>query len=225
METASVVLFFASLAHVTTRVVLAVHEPAALLGAALAAMGGYLLADFFSGLAHWAGDTLGDEHTPLFGKNFVTPFRQHHIDPSAIIRHDFIETNGNSCIFSLPILVALVFLTPRQAGIGLYASVALASTTWFVFCTNQFHKWAHADNPPRLACALQRMHLILAPKHHAIHHAAPHDKYYCITTGWLNLLLHRTRFFRALEALVGWVRPSFLHLAERAAPPSPPAQR
>jgi ubiquitin-conjugating enzyme E2 variant len=91
----------------------------------------------------------------------------------------------------------------------------LAIAAFFVFCTNQFHKWAHLDQPPTVVRWLQWSGLILRPKHHDIHHAAPHDKYYCITVGWMNPILTKLRFFRACEAIIGWIAPSALHLAER----------
>jgi hypothetical protein len=62
---------------------------------------------------------------------------------------------------------------------------------------------------------LQRARIILSPQHHNIHHAAPHDKYYCITVGWMNPLLTRIKFFRLCEALMARVCPAMLHLAER----------
>src|SRR5437868_3120531 len=44
----------------------------------------YVLADFISGLFHWMGDTWGTPSTPLAGKVFVRPFREHHVDQLAI---------------------------------------------------------------------------------------------------------------------------------------------
>ncbi len=149
------------------------------------------MADFLSGLVHWAGDTIGDQNTPIFGPNFVTPFRYHHVDPKDITRHDFVETNGNNCIVVAPILALLLLVTPKTTGWFFYLCAVLAFTSWFIFCTNQFHKWAHEDNPARLVRMLQRAGLILSPEHHAIHHAAPQDKSYCITVGWMNPILDR----------------------------------
>jgi hypothetical protein len=217
LEIVSIVLFFACLLSLGYRTAEAVsaEAPVHRWPLAISVVGGYLLADFLSGVAHWAGDTVGNEHTPFIGRNFVTPFRMHHIDPKDITRHDFVETNGNSSIASIPAMAILLVVTPRTAGALHYLCLMLSIAALFVFCTNQFHKWAHEDMPPRLVRWLQHAGIILSPQHHALHHAAPHDKYYCITTGWMNPLLTRTRFFRACEVVVGWVRPSMLHLAER----------
>jgi hypothetical protein len=54
---------------------------------------------------------------------------------------------------------------------------------------------------------LQKAGLILSPEHHAIHHASPQDKAYCITVGWMNPILDKVGFFRACEAVIGWVLP------------------
>jgi hypothetical protein len=215
LEILSIAVFFAALMSVAYRTVDAVDASADRWSVGLSALGGYVLADLLSGIAHWAGDTVGDEHVPFLGPNFVTPFRQHHVDPTAITRHDFVETNGNSSIVSAPAVVAVAAAMPRGPGWGLWLSVLVASAAFFVFCTNQFHKWAHATTRPRLVSWLQRRRIILSPEHHAIHHAPPHDKYYCITVGWMNPVLSWVRFFRVCEAMLGWLRPSLLHLDER----------
>ena len=131
------------------------------------------MSDFLSGFVHWAGDTVGDESTPIFGPNFVRPFRFHHVDPEDITRHDFIETNGNNCIVAAPVLLLVLALLPATTGVLFYTCVVIACTALFVFCTNQFHKWAHTKNPAGWVRLLQRAGLILSPTHHSVHHAAP----------------------------------------------------
>jgi plasmanylethanolamine desaturase len=218
LEVVSIAVFFAALISVAYRTVDSVDTSLDRWSIGLSVIGGYVMADFLSGVAHWAGDTVGDEHTPFMGPNFVAPFRKHHVDPMAITRHDFIETNGNSSIVSAPLLVGVATMMPVSTGLAFFLCVALASGCFFLFCTNQFHKWAHAERRPRLVRWLQRKHLILSPEHHAIHHAPPHDKYYCITVGWMNPILSGLRFFRICEAMLGWLRPSLLHVDERRRP-------
>ena len=47
---------------------------------------GILFMDFVSGLAHWAGDTWGNEYWPILGKSFIRPFREHHTDQKEITK-------------------------------------------------------------------------------------------------------------------------------------------
>jgi ubiquitin-conjugating enzyme E2 variant len=170
----------------------------------------YLGADLLSGLVHWAADRLGDERTPILGPALIRPFREHHADPLAITHHDFVETNGNNCIVAAPVLMLVLFLMPRETGVLFYTCVVIACTALFVFCTNQFHKWAHQKNPAPLIRLMQRAGLILSPEHHVIHHTAPRDKYYCITVGWMNPVLEKIRFFRFLEKAISRIHPRAL---------------
>jgi len=163
---------------------------------------GFVAADFMSGLVHWAFDRYGTVRTPIVGANFIAPFREHHVDPKGITRHDFIETNGNNCIATIPFLAAAASFDPAWGHWALFAAVGLAAMCLFVFGTNQFHKWAHEDTVPPAVAALQRWHLILDKPGHDIHHTPPFDRYYCITTGWLNPLLTRIRFFPHAEAAI-----------------------
>lgn len=181
-----------------------IDSPAAWAVFLLAVPGGYLLADFVSGFVHWMADRYGTVNTPVFGPNFVGPFREHHVDPKGITRHDFIETNGANCIVSVPLQTG-VLLSVQAEGAGLLGLAATAHTLWlclFVFATNQFHKWAHADTVPGFVRRLQKWRLILSPDHHQIHHAVPFDTHYCITVGWLNPVLARIRFFSVLERML-----------------------
>lgn len=174
------------------------------LAAAVAA--GYVGADFMSGTVHWLADRFGAPDTPVLGPNFIKPFRDHHLDPKDITRHDFIETNGNSCIVSMPLLAATAWLVPATPGAlpGIFILASALSLTLGVFATNQFHKWAHMDEPPALPRLLQDWHLILGRAHHQTHHTSPFDTYYCITTGWLNPLFAKTRIFDRLESVSRW---------------------
>ena len=166
---------------------------------------GYLGADFISGFVHWLGDRYGCVDTPLLGANFVRPFREHHNDPQNITRHDFIETNGNNSIVTVPLVLLSLFLIDDAwpPAWALFCWTSVLSLSAFVFMTNQFHKWAHSENRPALATWLQDRGWILHPEHHALHHTPPFDTYYCITTGWLNKLLFKLKFFPIAEWIIG----------------------
>ncbi len=158
---------------------------------------GFVAADFVSGLIHWFGDTWGTPEWPILGQSVIRPFREHHEDQLAITRHDFIETNGASSMGSL-VLLALAWAMP-EGRTGFFVELVLVSLSLWLLATNQIHKWAHAPCRPALVGWLQRRRGILSPDHHRVHHSPPFDRWYCITTGWLNPLLWRIDFFATLE--------------------------
>jgi plasmanylethanolamine desaturase len=201
VEVLSIVAFVVCVGFLAARLVpFATLHPLWTLSAVLA---GYVAADFVSGLVHWAADTWSSSDAPLVGKALIRPFREHHVDPEAITRHDFVETNGANCLISLPAgLVALFVPVSENAGFSeMFVAFTTSLIVW-VMATNQFHKWAHSQNLPRPLRWLQQARLILPVDHHRQHHCAPFAKNYCITAGWMNLPLERIQFFRRFERLV-----------------------
>jgi ubiquitin-conjugating enzyme E2 variant len=168
-----------------------------------AAVLGYIGADYISGWVHWLADNYGSVHTPIFGPGFVRTFREHHVDQKAITRHDFIETNGDSCVVSTPVLVLVCIFAPAMPGVGWMVGIHAFFLTFLlgVLLTTQSHKWAHMENPPLVARVLQSMRLVIRPRHHAKHHRGAHDTHYCITTGWLNPVLQTVRFWAVMRKL------------------------
>lgn len=170
----------------------------------LAIVGGYLWADFVSGFVHFVADNFGSVHTPFFGPVFFRTFREHHVDPLAITRHDFFEVNGANCVVSIPFVAATLALVPvRDSLLGLAFGAFMLLFLLGIFCTNQFHRWSHLPAAPSWIRALQSTGLILGPEHHQRHHTPPFDTYYCITSGLMNPLLARTRFFERIKAPLG----------------------
>lgn len=203
LELAGIVLFGAYAIALTGRIGLYVETGLDGLILCVAAFAGYCIADIVSGLVHWFADTYFHDTTPIIGPNFVGPFRFHHVEPEEITTHDFVEVNGNNCIVSFWILAWAFHGFDAQVGDGVdlfWMALALFSMLG-ILATNQFHKWAHAeDNGPVVRC-LQRWGLILSPEHHSVHHTKPHDEYYCITAGWFDWTFKKIRFFRGLEWL------------------------
>jgi plasmanylethanolamine desaturase len=172
---------------------------------------GLCLADFFSGLVHWSADTYGNPRMPIFG-GFVRTFREHHADQVDITRHDFVETNGDVCIFSAPVHLALMLWVDSPWALSCVAGVFIGS-----YANSQIHKWAHSAEPPWLIRLGQRVRLFNSPGHHAQHHSGSHLTHYCITTGWMNPLLDSIGFFRKLEWLLLKLGLQRSNLNEKAA--------
>jgi len=167
---------------------------------------GILLADFASGFVHWAADTWFTVELPVFGAGLIRPFREHHIDPMAILNHDFIETNADTFMLTIPFLLknCYHFYNGHKTEGDLLFDSYLLSLCVFVALTNEFHKISHdyRGHYGNWVKSLQSIWLILPRDHHRLHHVRPHSTYYCITTGWLDGPLEAVDFWRRLEQLV-----------------------
>ncbi|EGC40347.1 hypothetical protein DICPUDRAFT_52080 [Dictyostelium purpureum] len=160
-------------------------------------------ADFFSGIVHWAADTWGSLDTPLVGNSFIRSFREHHVAPVAMTKHDVIETNGDNCMLTVPILAFTAFAKiSTNTAYDMFIFSFLVNLCFWVSLTNQIHKWSHTYNVHPIVGFLQRNGIILSKRDHAIHHRNPFDKFYCITNGWLNPWLASIGFWKRLENVI-----------------------
>lgn len=172
-----------------------------------AALLGIITADFLSGLVHWAADSWGSVDLWLVGKAFIRPFREHHIDPTSITRHDFIETNGDNFAVCLVPMTRMVYkfmtYSPQQIRETYNWEMYVFLLVIFVSLTNQIHKWSHTYfGLPRPIVFLQTVHVLLPRRHHRVHHVAPHNTYFCITTGWLNYPFEMISFWPHFESVI-----------------------
>jgi ubiquitin-conjugating enzyme E2 variant len=205
VETSAIGIFAALFAALAARGYFASFSLSAMQTALILFLGA-LSADLVSGLVHWAADTWGNQTWPIVGPTLIRSFREHHVDAKAITHHDFVETNGATALVLVPLLLGIHLSMPTGSSawtrLHYQSSLFALSLTLFVFLTNQIHKWAHSDLPPRSVRLLQELGLILPSAHHQVHHAGQHTSCYCITTGWLNPVLDRIRFFRISETLI-----------------------
>jgi hypothetical protein len=181
---------------------IAYHPIGAISAIALVVLG-YLAADFISGFVHFIGDSFGTVDMPVLGSTFILPFRSHHDLPNKIRTHDVVETNGNNCFVALFVLIPTVLFVPvREGHAALGFGLFVLVLTSLVSITNQIHKWAHTQKPPRFVRFLQRSGIILSPRRHGPHHRAPHRQGYCITVGIFNDVLDRIGFFPRVERMI-----------------------
>ena len=156
---------------------------------------GWLLADLIGGLFHWMEDRLGSPQWPVIGHHVIEPNRLHHRKPMAFTRTGFLSRNWTTWL-AVTVIAAPLFIIVGAAPWLVAATIGGAMS-------NQVHYWAHMPSrAPRPVRFLQDVGLLQSGMHHQLHHAPPHDRYYCVLTDWLNPLLDRLQLWRALERLV-----------------------
>lgn len=169
---------------------------------------GLYVADFVSGLLHWAFDTWFNERNKSV-RRMVLLVREHHIYPGRIFSYGVWHEAGILSWFALAISWPLftLALLPRLLPATERYSLAVAGVTisLCVVFMLEFHKVGHRVRRGRAVRLLQRSGLLLSPEHHLRHHAREHDDNYCLINGWADMTLGRLGIFRALEQAVSAV--------------------
>lgn len=203
LQAAAYIVFAALSIAILTDVVQGANKLGYLWALPIVTLAAWLAADFVSGFVHFLADNFGSPDTPIVGKAFVLPFREHHIDPKGITRNSFLIANGGNCLVTVPPMLLVWFLVDiDDTLLGYLFGAFYLVFSIAIFLTNQFHKWAHLDEVPAVVAWLQKHNVVLSKEHHDVHHVSPFDTYYCITVGWWNPLLQRSRFFEKVERLL-----------------------
>lgn len=153
----------------------------------------WLITDFISGFVHWLEDSYGHPHIPIIGEYVTKPDLLHHYSPRRFVTNSW---------FSSADLLSVVCLA------GLLIALAIGRLSPMVFVAavlgvnaNQVHKWCHRTprENGRVIATLQRLRVVQSPRQHHRHHLGRKDTCYCVLTDFLNPVLDRCRFWRALE--------------------------
>lgn len=154
-----------------------------------------LIADFISGLIHWAQDSYGTPSTPILGR-FVKYSYQHHADPRDLTKKKWGRPNNISLIIILGMTVFFYYLGWFNWIIGMVIVLAINM--------NEFHKWLHQNHSERfkIVTILQKMNVLQNPKIHAVHHTYDNNTDYCFITNYLNPLLNFIKFWDRMELII-----------------------
>eukprot|EP00804_Cyclotella_cryptica_P022119 CCRYP_011608-RA/>CCRYP_011608-RA protein AED:0.34 eAED:0.34 QI:151/1/1/1/0/0.5/2/60/336 len=145
---------------------------------AVAALGtivaSWILADFGSGVFHWAVDNYGNGRTPVMG-SIIAAFQGHHSAPWTITYRGFCNNVWKLCI---PFVFCAIEIMSQE-----------------------LHKWSHmtVKETPTWVNTLQDLGISIGRVPHAKHHLAPYDGNYCIVSGICNEALDNSGFFRWME--------------------------
>jgi len=156
----------------------------------------WLLADFVSGVVHWAEDSYGTEATPVIGRWIVRPNLLHHRDAAAFVVKSWLASSWDLAAVGATILAIAGFAGALTWHVGLFALLGANA--------NQIHKWNHMRHSrvPLAISVLQRLRLLQSSRHHAQHHRGTKDSHYCVITEMLNPVLDGLGFWRKLERLL-----------------------
>ncbi|XP_058093787.1 fatty acid desaturase 4, chloroplastic-like [Magnolia sinica] len=164
----------------------------------LAGLLGYVLADFGTGVYHWAIDNYGDASTPVFGSQ-IEAFQGHHKWPRTIARRQF-ANNLHSLARATAFVLVPIDLLPSDGIVHTFVAVCSGC----IMFSQQFHAWAHSTKSqlPPLVLTLQDAGVLVSRAKHVAHHRSPYNNNYCIVSGVWNEFLDDRRFFEAMEMIV-----------------------
>jgi plasmanylethanolamine desaturase len=151
-----------------------------------------LIADFITGLIHWAEDTYGVPEWPVLGRSVIEPNILHHENQLHFTMSGFFYRNYQVLGATFAIMLVVASCNALSWQITLIASLTAMG--------NETHAWAHKRPRSRVLRLLQDMKIIITPEQHARHHRKPYDTNFCTITNWLNPLLD-LGFWRMLESL------------------------
>ena len=155
-----------------------------------------LVADFLSGLFHWAEDSYGSPKWPIIGKSIIAPNLLHHDQPRAMLVNSWYRSADVQLLIALWSSVVLLILGLLTWRVVLVLAVVVNA--------NELHKWAHrtqAENG-RFITWLQDYSIIQSRAHHGRHHGGARNSHYCTVTPWLNPVLDRGGLWRGIEAAI-----------------------
>lgn len=172
---------------------------------ALAVLVALFLADFVSGLLHWAFDTWFSEETPRL-RRVVLVVREHHVYPQHIFRYVFRDEAGTvawpSLAYTIPVIGGLALFGGGATVPGYCAVLVAVLVSGLTMCMLQFHKLGHRKSESPVVRALQNAGLLMGPRHHGRHHSGNHDVKYCLINGWADHVMDAIGFWRGTERLI-----------------------
>lgn len=158
-----------------------------------------VIADFFTGLAHWAEDTYATLDTPFIAESISRPNIEHHRNPGDMGKNgNFFTRTKLSFILLIPFALMFYWHDMFTWQVGL--------TMFLIGIGNQIHAISHgACRGNKFIKFLQKNRIIQTPKHHAMHHVPPFDRDYCVLTNFVNPVLEKLYIWKTLEILVAVV--------------------
>jgi ubiquitin-conjugating enzyme E2 variant len=164
--------------------------------------GAVLLADFVSGIVHWAEDAYARfkpaRKLPLIN-TIALENELHHRRPREFLARSWWASSWDLALIGAAVVWAACAMDRMSAAVLVFVVLAVNA--------NQIHKWTHR-NPrenPWWVTRLQRCYVLQTPRHHSRHHQGEKNTHYCVVTNFLNPLLEEVGFWRRLEALVARV--------------------